>query len=78
MTVPSPESAFAVSFRDGDAPRPLADRPLAFAHRHVRGWTLAYLDTGSTEHLTFDAVAAAVLRRYGVRNLLIRWPGRAL
>ncbi|MET8147484.1 hypothetical protein ACIBSW_05730 [Actinoplanes sp. NPDC049668] len=71
MTAPD----LAVSFRDGDAPRALADRPLAFAHRHTRGWTLNLAGAGPTEHPTFDAVADTVVRATRVRRLLIVWPG---
>lgn len=76
MTVSIP--TLTVSFWDGGQPRPLADRAMAFAHQHARGWTLTFVEGGSSEHLTFEAVADAVARTTGVRRVLIAWPGKAV
>jgi hypothetical protein len=63
----------AVSFRNADLPRPLATRLIAAARRHPRGWSLTIPETGSTQHVTFEATVEAVTEMTGVRRLLIVW-----
>ncbi|MFI7600167.1 hypothetical protein [Actinoplanes sp. NPDC049681] len=75
MSLPGPRSDVMATFRDAGQPRPLADRPLAVAHRHARGWTVCVIAGPRFERTTFDGVAEAVTRQTGIRKLLIVWSG---
>lgn len=75
MSLPGPRADVTASFRDASQPCPLADRPLAVAHRHARGWTVSLTEGPRFERTTFDAVAEAVTRVTKIRKLVIVWSG---
>jgi hypothetical protein len=62
-----------VSFRDAGEPRALANRFVAVARRHARGWTVDLSEGGRYETVTFDTAAEIVTRETRVRHLLIMW-----
>jgi hypothetical protein len=62
-----------VTFRS-EEPRALAQRFIATARRHARGWTVTIEDEpGSVQALTFEGAVSAVMARTGLTTLLIRW-----